>query len=367
MAKGLTLDRDQLYGEVWSEAMTKVAKRHGISDVALAKICRRMNVPVPERGYWARVAAGQKLSQPPLPSRAQDVPQTVQVDPGRGRPWASEMKTVDRSPTPVPDVLSSPHRLTLQLQKSFSLRRPDSYGRVGSSREDIDVKVAPSSIPRVLLFIDAFVKAAEDRGYSFALPETQYDQGLEIMIQRQRVKFTVFEEATRVISKGTRSAPTKVEFHPSGRFAFRIREHLSIRSEPTFSDRSKESLESQLGIILHGLRTAAVELAERTERLDRKKEVEQKRADNHRRAEAQLSKLDEDLDNWSKAEALQRFIAHVELKLESESSIDVVYADRWLQWARMAATNLDPTSQGLDEFFEHYRRLGRSIAADDFE
>lgn len=229
------------------------------------------------------------------------------------------------------------------------------------------MKVAPSSIPRALIFIDAFVKAAEHRGYSFALPETQYDQGLEIMIQRQRVKFTVFEEATRVISKGTRSTPTKVEFHPSGRFSFRIREHLSIRSEPTFSDRSKESLESQLGIILHGLRTAAVELAERTERLARKKEAEQKRADNHRRAEVQLSKLDEDLENWSKAEALQRFIAHVELKLESESSIDVVYADRWLQWARMAATNLDPTSQGLDEFFEHYRRLGRPIAADDFE
>jgi hypothetical protein len=71
-----------------------------------------------------------------------------------------------------------------------------------------------------------------------------------------------------------------------------------------------------LGIILHGLRTAAVELAERTVRLAKKKEAEEKRADQHRRAEAQLRRLDEDLENWSKAEALQRFIAHVEHKLD---------------------------------------------------
>lgn len=151
--------------------MTKVSRRHGISDVALAKICRRLNIPVPERGYWARVAAGQKLSQPPLPPRGPGVPQTVQTDPGRGRTWASELKTAELTPAPVSEVLSSPHRLTLDLQKSFSLRISDFYGRVGSSREAIDAKVAPSSISRVLLFVDAFVKAAEDRGYPWRLPE----------------------------------------------------------------------------------------------------------------------------------------------------------------------------------------------------
>ncbi|QNI35886.1 hypothetical protein [Edaphobacter albus] len=367
MAKGHTLDRDQLYAEVWSEAMTKVSTRYGVSDVALAKICRRMDIPAPERGYWARVAAGQKLPRPPLPPRGQGVPQTVQADPGRGRTWASELKTAEITPAPVSGVLSSPHRFTLQLQKSFSLRSPDSYGRIGSSREDIDVKIAPSSIPRVLLFVDAFLKAAEDRGYSFVLPETEYERGLEIVIQRQRVKFTVFEEATRVVSKGTRSAQTTVEFHPSGRLSFRIREYLATRNEPTFSDRSKESLESQLGIILHGLRTAAAELAERTERFARKKEAEEKRADEHRRAQAQLKKLDEDVENWSKAEALHRLIAQVERRIESKPPAEAAYADRWLTWARTVATNLDPTSQGLNQFFEHYRKLGRPTSPHDLE
>ncbi|RXS95108.1 hypothetical protein [Silvibacterium dinghuense] len=273
----------------------------------------------------------------------------------------------DPTPVPVPGVLSSPHRFTLQLRKSFALRTPDSYGRIGSSREDIDVKIAPSSIPRVLLFVDAFLKAAEDRGYSFVLPGTGYDSGLEIVIQRQRVKFTVFEEAARVISKGTRSSPTMIEFRPSGRLSFKIREYLAIRSEPTFSDRSKESLESQLGIILHGLRTAAVELAERAERLARKQQVEQQSEDQQRRAAAQLKKLDEDLEAWAKAEALHRLIAQVERKIESEPPTEAAYADRWLKWARTVATDLDPTSRGLNQFFEHYRKLGRPTSPHDLE
>ena len=34
-------ERAKLYEEVWAEAVTKVAKRYGISDVALRKICKQ--------------------------------------------------------------------------------------------------------------------------------------------------------------------------------------------------------------------------------------------------------------------------------------------------------------------------------------
>jgi hypothetical protein len=37
-----------------------------LSDVGLGKACRRPDIPVPSRGYWARTAAGQKLPRPPL-------------------------------------------------------------------------------------------------------------------------------------------------------------------------------------------------------------------------------------------------------------------------------------------------------------
>ncbi|MEW4530637.1 hypothetical protein [Maioricimonas sp. JC845] len=48
---GLTISRKELYQQVWSEATTHVAKRFGLSDVGLAKLCRRYDVsPVDDRG-----------------------------------------------------------------------------------------------------------------------------------------------------------------------------------------------------------------------------------------------------------------------------------------------------------------------------
>ena len=61
-------DRQRLYEEVWSEPTQQVAKRYGVSDVAIAKACALLDVPKPPRGYWAKKAAGQKVSnRPPLP------------------------------------------------------------------------------------------------------------------------------------------------------------------------------------------------------------------------------------------------------------------------------------------------------------
>ena len=61
-------DRVRLYEEVWTEPTQKVAKRYGVSDVAIAKACASLNIPKPPRGYWARNAAGKKVpKRPPLP------------------------------------------------------------------------------------------------------------------------------------------------------------------------------------------------------------------------------------------------------------------------------------------------------------
>jgi hypothetical protein len=43
--------------------MMQLASEYGISGNGLAKICRKLAVPYPGRGYWARKAAGQKVSR----------------------------------------------------------------------------------------------------------------------------------------------------------------------------------------------------------------------------------------------------------------------------------------------------------------
>jgi|HubBroStandDraft_1064217.scaffolds.fasta_scaffold01793_15 integrase len=64
------ISRRDLYELIWSEPTTSLARRFGISDVGLAKVCRRSDIPSPPRGYWAKVAAGNPIQRPELPERA---------------------------------------------------------------------------------------------------------------------------------------------------------------------------------------------------------------------------------------------------------------------------------------------------------
>lgn len=68
----MLLKRTALHALVWSKPMTHLAKELGISDVGLAKACRRHGVPVPPRGYWAQLAAGKALPKTLLPEVAND-------------------------------------------------------------------------------------------------------------------------------------------------------------------------------------------------------------------------------------------------------------------------------------------------------
>jgi hypothetical protein len=50
-------------------ALTKLAKQYDVSDVALAKACRKLSTPLPGRGYWAKKDANRLVGpRPPLPT-----------------------------------------------------------------------------------------------------------------------------------------------------------------------------------------------------------------------------------------------------------------------------------------------------------
>jgi hypothetical protein len=61
-------NREKLYKEVWAKPVVEVAIQYGVSDVSIHKICKYLDVPVPPRGYWARVRAGAKIKKAPLPN-----------------------------------------------------------------------------------------------------------------------------------------------------------------------------------------------------------------------------------------------------------------------------------------------------------
>lgn len=87
------INREQLYKLVWSEPMLKVAARFDVSSSYMARVCTRMNVPRPERGFWAKKSVGKAPDKPPLP----------EPQPGDelNWPWDSD-EVANRRPLPRP-------------------------------------------------------------------------------------------------------------------------------------------------------------------------------------------------------------------------------------------------------------------------
>ena len=75
----IRLTRRIFYERVWSEPLESLAKVWGLSGRGLAKACERAAVPVPSRGYWAKVQHGQTPTRPPLGEAPGTVPAEIMI------------------------------------------------------------------------------------------------------------------------------------------------------------------------------------------------------------------------------------------------------------------------------------------------
>ncbi len=73
------VSREELYALVWQKPMSHLAVEYGVSGRGLAKICDRLDIPVPARGYWAKKAAGNAGPVPNLPKRKAKVPESTEI------------------------------------------------------------------------------------------------------------------------------------------------------------------------------------------------------------------------------------------------------------------------------------------------
>ncbi len=73
----IKMGRAQLFERVWSEPVAKLAAEWGISGPGLKKVCRKVQIPVPPRGYWAKLKAGQRPRRPNLPGLPPDSAQEI--------------------------------------------------------------------------------------------------------------------------------------------------------------------------------------------------------------------------------------------------------------------------------------------------
>ena len=133
------LTRKQLYKKVWSQPVWTLAKEWGISDVGLAKICKKNNIPRPGLGYWARKEHGYNPRATPLP-KGEDV--TIEIHSHqKGSEITDEeqvkeaeekgsLESQSENRVSVAETLTDPHPLVIRTQKSLESARLDPKGLV---------------------------------------------------------------------------------------------------------------------------------------------------------------------------------------------------------------------------------------------
>src|SRR5207244_4132613 len=160
------ITREELYKLVWSKPLTELAKEFGMSDVGVAKVCKKLKVPKPYRGYWQLVEAGRKLTIPPLPPAHKGDPTEAILDPEHYRVnfKPEDSNTLDRMEAEsrpenrikVAESLDNPHRLVRNTQILLRKGKPDESGRlhywnVADNRPRLSVRVSKDTMPRALL------------------------------------------------------------------------------------------------------------------------------------------------------------------------------------------------------------------------
>src|SRR5262249_41067293 len=143
-----------------------LAKEFGLSDVGLAKICRKLGVEKSARGYWAKAASGMRVRKPrlgPLPKGC--VLKTVI----RGKTEAEQIQSLSRDEIPeihIRENLQGCSRLITATRVDLEKAKPDKYGMLDVRRRPRCLSVAASEVQahRTLLILDTLIREFEKRG-----------------------------------------------------------------------------------------------------------------------------------------------------------------------------------------------------------
>lgn len=154
------ITRESLYERVWQTPAATLAAEWNISGPALAKRCKKLNVPVPPRGYWARLAAGAKLKKTPLPPSPEELVALALKEP---------------IPTSVP-ADAPPHPISTLLLQSLLRAKPDREMRLSVKNVQLpQVIVTEAMIEPSVQSLEIIITALEKRGIRYRKARSKYD------------------------------------------------------------------------------------------------------------------------------------------------------------------------------------------------
>lgn len=384
-----TVSRLELFKKVWETPIIQLAKEYGLSDVGLAKICKKHNIPRPPRGYWAKKSAGQRLQQEPLPKKPSNEFIEIRPNPSNQLSAVADSEILQRidsdknyPPIVIPKSLRTPHPLIQKSRQILELCPTNDSGiLIATDKQSLDIQVSRKSLLRALRILDALIKGLIDRGYEVG----QNDGLIRVQIHGELLEFGISEE---VITKKTQPRDIDLDGYyqfghsrfdrarvPSGKLCLTIHHRAYYWGDnlrKNWRDTKKRKLEDCLDSFVIGLiKTAAQkkkyrhqkeeEERQRQEMTRQTAEAERRRAEFElkiQKEKARVAKLITDAENFCKSRQIREFIAAVENERLNAKQIyisDEEY-NAWIKWALDQADRLDPLADSpasiLDKVIE---------------
>jgi hypothetical protein len=357
--------REELHRLVWEKPMRTLAQEFGVSDVGLAKMCRKAKVPVPARGYWAKLSAGKVVRTVPLPAldaEDRNTPRDVELRPTPkpelpDGPVAEQIAFEARpeNRVEVAETLRNLHplvRTTLDaLERSTGSRN---NGYLGNWQvRHLDVEVSKPMLKRAIRIMDAVIKAFELRGWEVTLGRD--DRNSYVTIFGQRIPFGIREPRRQVSINPSerRSYDPSYREEPSGILALVLREYWGRSVKRSIGETESRPLEDRINDYIAAAVALAHERAEwkrrQAEAEEQRKREERTRQEERQRREAEIARtkaLEEQADRWHRSRMIYEYLAAVRAEAEArgESAVEGALAE-WLEWAGAYAQYLDPRQQ----------------------
>lgn len=187
--------RETLYAEVWAEPMITVAKRYGVSSSFLARVCKRLQVPRPPRGYWQQLAVGKTVERPTLEAPG----------PGAELEWSRVSPYPPRRTTAPTSVTLRPPRARREGQEKHPLLvgARAHFDHARESRRETHVRPYKQVLVDILVSKEALSRALELASDFFLLLETR---GQRVMLATGAANYRRRAPEVREGLKGDRNA-----------------------------------------------------------------------------------------------------------------------------------------------------------------
>lgn len=355
--------------------MTALSKEYGISDVALAKTCKKYNIPRPPRGFWSRLRNGYKDRKADLPEGEDvvvefDVERNLKNREKQNAEVAQRKKISEEVKPVIEQSCARVHPIATRFLERIENVKPDENGLLKMTRVGLpEVSITQDSVERVSKFISLVAFALEKQSVAWL----KSGNGLYSLFGRDG--FSVGFEISQSLIKGEREPTLEEKKKPSWEWDLTTYTPSSVlvivlKSESHVFGRKKWTENNSNGLVdyaepvsvridelLRSFEESRIAAIEEKRRQEAQRLIDEENRRECERlqyiAEIKKSRFRELVRAsmlWKEHEAVASFIDECASRWGSQLSEE---QNAWLEWATENLESLSPFAVGYPDPKQH--------------